>query len=451
MRTAALGFGCLALSCTRPGSAVPAPPPPPPEEPPSHPTATEPPAASASCSPTDNPLVFACAVDLQEAGPATLTLTAEGAEPRVFRSDAPATRHDLLAWGLLADTTYAFDAGNGATGQLTTGSLPPALEPLTVDVSGELFGIDAVLVFTHCDHFVMLDGSGRVVWYQAAGIYSNYVDGMRWLRSERALLTSRDAVFSGAAGAVRKTDLAGSELLSLDAAELDLYPTHDLDSWGGYTYVLGSLGGGAFAGLGSVEVFAGARSVGQWSLEDTFPGEPGLDVTFINSLSVGETGEIVLSLLSRDTVLGLDGDPASPTFLQRTFHAIGDLSQPNPLPDPDFVPSVDPAFAGQHNPSVHDGSLWVFDNGSQAEARAVQLSLNADGTLGELASYSADQECPYQGGAVPVPGGLLLTCATTDEVLLFRSGEEAPAWRMLAECGVSTGGSSPRAYPVFVE
>jgi len=262
------------------------------------------------------------------------------------------------------------------------------------------------------------------------------------------MLTMRDAAFSPSTSAVRKSDLADSELLYLDETDLELKATHDIDSWNGYTYVLGHKTIG-FA-EGGVEVFDGTTHLGTWMLSDTFPTIDDLPGVHTNSISVSDAGEIIVSLHYKDAILGIDGDPASPTFLQTNFQALGNDDLRDPLPDPDYVPASDTLFEDQHNPSRHGDTLWVFDNLSQRNSRAVHMSMNSDGTLTELESYAPGRRCLFQGGALPVTDGLLFTCATSDDVFLFRQGNEEPEWEMKAKCGGS-GSTSVRAYPVVVE
>ena len=110
-------------------------------------------------------------------------------------------------------------------------------------------------------------------------------------------------------------------------------------------------------------------------------------------------------------------------------------------------------FMRQHDPDfIGEGWISVFDNRNEATSRGVRALMNhAQGTLVELESWSLDRTCHNQGGVLPMPGGALLTCSNSDEVSAFRSGEELPAWTMLATCGAGSGSTSVRAYPVFIE
>lgn len=406
---------------------------------------------AATCEPTDQPQVFACEVSRSEAGPASLVLTAPGADTRTFRSPVAATEHRFLAWGLLADTAYAWDAGDGVIGRLTTGSLPPELDALEVTVEGGAFGVDGVLVHVRCGYFLILDPLGRVLWFHRDDLWQDLSDGMRWSQAEKNLLVSRDGAFREGPSEVVRVDRTGNELLRLTDAELELNATHDLDTWHGYTYVLGHTGSW---GVGGVEVFDGTTRLGRWMLSDDFSDQPGLERIHANSVSVSEAGEAVVSLYDEDAVIAFDGDPASPGFLRTTWIAQGDPAEADPLPDPDYVARSGPLFAALHDARrVGTDELWLFDNRSRVDhSRALRARLDAaSGTLVELGSWDLDHLCPFQGGAIPVPGGVLVTCATTGGVNLFRDGSDAPDWRLLASCGGDAGASMTRAYPVTID
>ncbi|MCA9494268.1 MAG: hypothetical protein KC621_30285 [Myxococcales bacterium] len=410
---------------------------------------------AATCSPTAHSLVFSCEVTLDAPGPASITVTAAGAPSHTYRSRTSQLVHEVLIWGLRAETTYDWDAGDGFTGQVESGSLPEAVERASVTASGQLFGTDAVLVRGKCGYFLMVDGDGEIVWFQEDDLFSDLSDGMRWVQEERALLVTRDAAFSDDAPVVRRTDLVGDETLRLEDADLALKATHDLDAWHGLVYVLGHTGQW---GIGGFEVFDGPTKIGQWMLSDEFSGTADLGEIHVNSLSVSDDGEVVLSLWNRDTIVVVDGDPASPTFLQTLWHAQGNPGVGDPLPNPDFVPAQGQGqlYVGQHNPTrVGSDELWVFDNRSTLlRSRALRMRLDTQaGTMTEVESWYMDQSCPFQGGAIAIPGGALVTCATTDGVNAFRFGAGSnPDWRMRATCGGGFPGSSmTRAYPVTIE
>ncbi len=147
-----------------------------------------------------------------------------------------------------------------------------------------------------------------------------------------------------------------------------------------------------------------------------------------------------------------DGDPDAPGFLDIRWVAAG---TDHGLPDADVVAAAGPeeGFDGQHNATVRGDRLWLFDNrGPDGSSRAARYRLDgAEVRLDE--AWSMGTWCQIQGGAVPVDGGVLATCATTREVREFRDGQPEPAFALTAGCGL--GGIGPggeainRAIPIW--
>ena len=409
------------------------------------------------CASTDNGLVFRCTATLDAAGPATLEVTGEGVVSRRFASSADDTAHALYAWGLHPDTEYTWQLA-GETGTFTTGPLPSALDPLTVTVAGSLIDADAVLVYVDCGYFVMLDENGDVIWYAETSVYNNLPDGMRWSQADRSVLALSDSAMGGPGGggasAFEETHISGATPLTLAAnTDFSLRLTHDVARWGTLTYLLAETEGS----IGGFEVFDGTQKVGQWLLDEAFGEVTDLSRAHVNGLSVSDNGEVVLSIHAFDGIVAVDGDPASPSFLSFLWHASGDPGGQDDLPDADYVPDGDPLFSAQHHASRYGDELWVFDNGSQATARALRMQMDHEaGTLTELDAWSMGQSCRNQGGAVPLEGGVLATCANSKDVYAFRDEAGDPEWLLNATCG--TGGAGPlgqngstRAYPVYIE
>ncbi|MEN0065854.1 MAG: hypothetical protein AAGA48_27185 [Myxococcota bacterium] len=396
------------------------------------------PTATGDCEATDHPLVFRCRFEMSEKAPLRLTVTSPTATERTFERPAAVT-HELLAWGLEADTTYTWTVSN-ATGSLTTGLLPTELNPLTVDVQGTLFGTDAVLVYVGCGYFLMIESDGDVVWFGETDVYDFLADGMMWSQETRTVLALRDSTMSfNEPSKYEEIDLLGQTLLELnEGVDFDARLTHDIGRWQGYTYLLAedqSRGGGFL-------VYDGPTFLGQWSLLDDFV----TGNSHVNGLTVSTTGEVVISDLTSDTIVAVDGDPASPTFLKRLWHASGGTG--SNLPDPDYEPVSGILFDGQHNASRHGDELWVFDNRSQGDSRALRMAMDhVNGKLTEIDSWSMNRRCNNQGGAMPLPGGVLATCANTGRVLAFADGSNEAEWAMLAEC---QGAGMTRAFPVTI-
>jgi len=408
-----------------------------------------PPPPSAACAPTDNPLVFECSVTLTSAGPATLVVSAPGAATRTFESTDTTLLHEFVAWGLLPDTTYdwTLDASSGA---FTTGSVPPDLTAATVTKAGTLFGIDAVLMYVSCGYFVMYDGEGQVIWFQPTTVYDSFSDGMRWSPEHQSVIAVRDSTMSPDTSLVQELDLTNTELLRLAPGDFDFDLTHDLDRRGPYSYYLGE-----DARIGGFEVFEGTTKLGEWTLTDGFPSTSGLSSAHVNGLTVDENYEVLISVHTYDAIVAVDGDPASPTFLTMLWHAAGNPGGGNDLPNPDYVPASGTIFDAQHNASRHGDELWVFDNLSLPDSRALVMNMDhSAGLITEARSWSVGQTCLNQGGAIPIAGGALATCANTDEVYAFRDGSTTADWYLNATCssgGWLSGGASTRAYPVTLE
>ncbi|MEQ1569766.1 MAG: hypothetical protein ABMA64_29290 [Myxococcota bacterium] len=402
-----------------------------------------------ACATGANPMVVACSVSSSVEGPATLTLSAPAAPTRTFEDPAATSERTLYGYGLWADTTYdwAVTTAAGTTrGSVTTGPLPLELAGLEVGVSGTLFGADAVLVYVDCGWFVMIDGEGRVIWGAPTTTYNTFSDAMRWAPGERSVIAVRDATMSPDSSLVVETHVSGAELLRLFPQQFTNELTHDVDRWNGYTYLLGEQ-----AGIGGFEVFDGTTRLGAWSLLDTFAGVEALETAHVNGLTVSEAGEVVISVFGFDSVVAVDGDPASPTFLQHRWTAAGAPGGGRDLPYPDYVVQGT-AFEQQHNASRHGDDLWVFDNRSQGAARALRMAMDpTSGTLTETGSWSTGRTCYNQGGALPIEGGALVTCANTAEVFAFREGATEADWTMHASCdGPVAFAVSTRAYPVTV-
>jgi hypothetical protein len=120
---------------------------------------------------------------------------------------------------------------------------------------------------------------------------------------------------------------------------------------------------------------------------------------------------------------------------------------------PDYTPAwgEQEGFARQHNASLHGDSLWLFDNQSQRTSRAVQLQLNPEpGTLRLQGAWSFDDFCEHQGGAIPIEGGVLATCANRGLVWAFHEEDPSPSWTLQAHCDATVGLPLTRAIPVFI-
>ncbi len=200
------------------------------------------------------------------------------------------------------------------------------------------------------------------------------------------------------------------------------------------------------------ELYADRIGHGTYLLDESFPEVRDINRAHVNGLAVSAEGEVLLSLYAFDAVVSVDGDPASPTFLQMLWHASGAPGDGDDLPDPDYIPPVT-AFQAQHNASRVGDALWIFDNQSRMDARALRLRMDhVAGTIVEERAWSLDRRCANQGGAIPIEGGVLATCANSREVFQFLEDEEEAAWTLEASCpGGHPLSGFTRAHPVIIE
>jgi len=391
----------------------------------------------------NNPYAVECTISLENAQVVTVELSAAGLATRTFHSEGSGTDHSIWAWGLRPDTTYDWTAA-GVSGQVTTGSTPPALAAADIEVSGTLEGMDAVMLYVSCGFFAIVDGEGEIIGGVPTQTYDAFMDGMRWSQADRSFLAARDSKMGPGDSYFVEVHVSGTELLRIEQNDLvDLVAlTHDLDRWGPYTYLQGV----APNGSEGFEVWEGTTHLGAYVLEQDF----GLGESWLNGITVSETGEAILSERDNHAIISIDGDPNSPTFLELNWHAAGIAGIG--LPNPDFGPAIGQIYKDQHHASLDGDDLWVFDNDSQPSSRALRMSMDpASGELTETGSWSVGRHCENQGGAVPVDGGVLVTCANSGDVHYFAEDSSTPDWSLNAACGGGLFSKPTRAYPVWVE
>ena len=413
------------------------------QEPGNKPDQNQDPTGIAECAPGTNPYVVECTITLDSPGSAEVVLASEGSPSRTFRSEDSAIEHALVAWGLRAKTTYTWSAV-GDSAEVTTGDTPFALQNADISASGELSGIDGVMVYLSCGFFAIIDGEGEIIGAVPSVAYDAFMDGMRWSQADHSFLAASDARMMGFDDSrMVELHISGKELMRLDSDDLKLSAlTHDLDRWGPYTYLLG-LDDNDAEGF---EVWQGDVHRGTYLLKADFA----LEDSWVNGLSVADDGQVILSERNSNTIISVDGDPDSAGFLTVNWHAAGVTG--TGLFNPDFSPVGPDLYESQHHASLYGDDLWVFDNDSRASSRAVRISMDAQsGALTETGSWSVGQVCENQGGAFPVPGGALVTCANSGDVFLFSEGDSTPLWQLNASCGGLSYSRSTRAYPVVVE
>jgi hypothetical protein len=416
---------------------------------------------SASCAvSSDNSLRVWCDATLVASGTATVQMSAVGAPTRSFAAEASGVEIRLFAWGLKPNTTYDWMIGDAA-GTVTTGALPADLTEATVSVSGAIDGFDAVMQPIDCNdqYFVAVDSDGDFIWYEQNSLYQNGMNGYEWSQEARSLSIASASTFV-------EIEVTGDTLLSLNqGADFSGDLHHDLGNWGDYRYLLfdRTVNGLAVDGF---YVFDGSTLMGTFALEDHYtvtggggPGPGGNDWSHANGINITDDGDLILSLLQFDSVLSIDADPSSGTFLDINWVVDG---SGNGLPGADYTaPSgADEGFSGQHNASFHADGLWLYDNdgsGDGSRAAHYELDLTAGQVL-HVESWDMGEICSIEGGAVPIGNGTVLaTCATARDIKQYASGSTDPIFSLNASCG-DGGGAGPgggeamnRGIPIVVE
>jgi hypothetical protein len=334
----------------------------------------------------------------------------------------------------------------GTTGTFRTGALPADLQDAVVEVTGEAFGFDAILQPLACAEtwLTLIDREGRIVWYEPSPGFASWHDGYAWSADDRSVLsTGPDEMV--------EIHVSGEQLLRLVAGS-DFEGTlhHDVARWNGFTYLLfDEVFLGTF--VDGVLVFDGEVEVGRFFLADHYAvaTDGRLDWSHANGIRPNESGQIAMSLSALDTVVLLDGDPSSSTFLAPLWTAVGSSDG---LPDADYVApaGVGEGFSGQHEASYDGTSLWLFDNMGEPRSRGLRLALDATaGTVSVDRAWPLSVTCPVQGGTTPVEGGVLVTCAPSATILLFPEASGEAAWTLTSGCTSSTSVTT-HAVPVEI-
>jgi len=404
----------------------------------------------ASCGLTSNSLRVGCEVTLSEPGSATLVLSAADAPTRVVRSDEVRTVHDLTGWALREDTTYEWSIGD-VRGTVTTGSVPTELAAAGVYTTGTTNAFDAVLRPLTCSGttwMVLIDAEGHIVWYEPTALFSSGMSGYDWD-------DLGPAVLNASASRVERTEMDGSQSLALArGTDFSEGLHHDVETWGPYTYLLFEYSEGSTI-VDGILVFEGSQHLGTFSLGDHYAVSGNGEWSHANGIEATEDGVVILSMLNHSAVVAVDGDPDSATFLDVLWSAAGETSLPDPTYGP--PPTTIQGFSSQHNASYVDGLLWLFDNrGASSYSRAASYEL-ANGEVILVETYAFDDRCDVQGGAIPVGGGVLGTCASANDVRWWVRGAAEATWSLHGDCATGGGpgggggggnGTQNRAIPI---
>jgi hypothetical protein len=410
----------------------------------------------ASCAATDNALRVACTAALVEPAETTWTVTEPDGTVVGAWSVGDSATPALTLWGLPPDAdltlTVTTPDGSEAVGALGTDPLPSGLADLSVTVTGAPTDAEGLLVTEQCggtSWLVVLDGRGRVVWYEAV---DGGVSGYRWTTDGTALWADGTSVTELAPDGTQRLHVTstdplhhdltrgGDRVYALYAAEHDGYVIDGL-----HVYEGGALVADWWL-ADHVDVHGGGGSEGFWQRE--FPGA----TDWSHANSVWSDGERALvSLRWQDAVVSFDADPGSPGFGALDWILTG--TDDEELPG-DFAWPDGGGFDGQHHATLVDGGVTVFDNGpGAAVSRGLEVALDVDaGEAREVRAWSMGTHCEIQGGVERVGDEVLVTCAPTKTVRAFGLDDATAHFSLATSCASAgqapPGGGWSRAMPV---
>ena len=419
---------------------------------------SEPVIVDAACTPTPNALRFDCAVTVDPAQPVQIAFAmTDGSGPeRVHASDLVATEHDIALYFMEPETEYSLEVSAPETPaalvfatSIVTGA-PPDEVRSSLLVTGDS---SVPMIGTHlpCDDepaiaVIYSTVSGRLLWYQLLDPDGS-LDALHMLQ-----FTEDHTVLGDTDESVVEVDLVGNQILRLDrGTDFDLDLHHDLFKRNGQYYLLYQEDFPDGLSLDSVVVLdsLGAELARWRSVERLdIPPDAGGDWLHTNAIFVQPTGEIVLSLYSRSSVLMLEGDVASWDFGTTRWILAGvepaELGQDFDV-DWERVGGGD-AFRSQHSVLVrNDGRLMLLDNLS---GRGLVLSYDEPTWTAtvEEAWDTVEPTCGQQGTARDSLAGNSFVGCDGDQLR-----EYDPAAGLVWEAKVDCGGSDAyvaRFYPL---
>ena len=420
--------------------------------------------AAAWCSvDADNALRVRCG--RRDVGSATILKLDAGGVSRSFVW--PSGAAEVVAWGLTEATPWAWSA-QGVTGSVVTGSAPAGIAPAAV-VTGAP-DVDALL-FESCGSpgtLVMVDGAGRLVWYEDLSAVAPGVANVAYAWTEQGTVVA-------VMGRARLLEVAvdGSILADWDlaAAGLSGLAHHDVARAGGRTYVLYAFEDDALIVDGVAVLDDAGRLVGdldtrRWFDADqvvpqdfdaywlgVFPGARSL--AHANSLYAHSDGSLLVGFRYLDAVVSVDGDPGSATFGALGW-AVEGRDGPGITGARALTSSVtgDVAFEAPHAAALDaSGRLLLLDNGldGAAPSRGLVLSVATPDVAEIVEVLDLPEWCPVQGGVLARDGAsTVVTCARVDEVYGFVG--DALMWTIDLECVAPDSAPEPmmitRAVPV---
>lgn len=423
---------------------------------------------SLDCAPhVDNVLRYDCTVLLDRPAAVELEWTDGLGEPVVERSDATEQlEHTFAVWGMWADDTFTVRArggtGDPASIEVTTDPLPvgPDLD-LAVSGSTEAGPFLFNMGCDGTDELVVVDGVGRVRWYQDVADLSPSAVVTRGfaLTPHGTVLVLVDRY------EVAELAFDGTLLWSTPVAD-PLH--HEVLWWGdkvaaidaravpfpnGLTYVMDGVQW--FDAQGSPLTYFPHEDVvdpqvvtgggGYWN--PVFSGA--IDWAHVNALGMGDDGTGVLSLKAIDALHKVVLDPDAPDFGDLVWTLTGKAGSPLVSDLARFSSTgVSPiTFGDQHHVTVlADDELLFLDNqpGGPQLSRVLRIVVDeAAGTADLVESWPLNRRCPGQGSAVLLDSGnVIADCAAADTLLEIEAGTGAELWSMTASC--PSGVTPPR-------
>lgn len=398
-----------------------------------------------TCTADFNVLRYHCDVATSAPAAVTVTISAEGETPLVFRSSELASAHTVATWGYTALTTWsvsaAVDGGSGdpVVTTVDVGELPDSVDnAATVVVDTPEAVVDTFLVNFGCvpypERVLIYDRHGHLRWYQPIeALGGTSVRGMQ-VTPEQTVLAVIDHQ------AIAEWNLAGELVFEAQRGAGDPPFHHDAHRRGDYVYGLfsevRSYPDGDYV-LDGFKVFdRAATPIAEWHLAD-MPGvaptgglpNPGgvgywggefdnvSDWSHTNSIWVDDDGNAVLSFRYQEALMQIGGDPDAPGFAEHHWTLVGGThSQLTTTLALTSAVTDDLHFEDQHGLwSPGPGEYMFLDNGDMpgVPSRALRVRVDAAAATAEITEvWPVPESCPGQGSAFLLGNGdALVDCA----------------------------------------
>jgi hypothetical protein len=320
------------------------------------------------------PLVRQLDVMLERPAPLTVEYWADDVAP--LRVESPAgTGHSVALTRLRAARTYRYRiAGTTHGGTFDTEALPPDLEAIQLEASGNL---SVPLVLLHLYQpggftgYVVADETGAVVWYWRT---RDFPYGM-------TRLINGDFVFMDSNRGLVEVTPAGTAVRELPQDLADREMHHDVIATPGNTLLFlawdkreadGATIRGEAIWEWMLETGAVTKRWSSWdhlSLTTDRGPRSGAEWMRANSLSIGPRGNVLVSVHYFNQIISIRSDWSGIEW------RLGGVNATIPVP-------ADQQFSGQHTArELSPGRILLFDNGVDREpySRAEELEIDASG------------------------------------------------------------------------